>query len=214
MSERVDMETGEIVTALYRRSGELGELFAALAKAQGMFASAEKAGDNPHFRSKYATLETVVEATRKGRDANNLAVLQMPGNLGDAVAVTTLLGHASGQWIESTFAVRPVKYDAQGAGSVITYLRRYALMSVLGIAPGDDDDGNAAVSAAPSATATRVSPAKAAPDTNYQLAVAATQRIRKQIAATQFLEELSSTGIWGPSAEDDRRLITAQKDGQ
>ena len=88
---------------------------AALAKAQGAFEAAEKAGKN-NF-GKYATLESVFEATKTGRQENGLAVVQLPGNIGDAVAVTTILGHSSGQWIESVFAVRPVKFDAQGAGS-------------------------------------------------------------------------------------------------
>jgi hypothetical protein len=132
-------------SSFYRRSRELGELFAALAKAQGAFEAAEKAGKN-NF-GKYATLESVFEATKTGRQENGLAVVQLPGNIGDAVAVTTILGHSSGQWIESVFAVRPVKFDAQGAGSVVTYLRRYALMSILGIAP-EDDDGGAAVAGA------------------------------------------------------------------
>ena len=147
--------------AFYRRSAELGSLFAALSKAQAAFESAERAGENPGFKrgdkaSKYATLEAVIEATKKGRGDNGLALVQMPGNLGDSIAVTTILGHGeSGQWIESTFAVKPVKFDAQGAGSTVTYLRRYAMMSILGVAP-EDDDGNAAAGS-PAQTPARIS---------------------------------------------------------
>jgi hypothetical protein len=150
MSEHIDRETGEIVSVNYRRSTELNELFSALAKAQTVFAAAERAGENKFLKKEgtgkahtYATLESVLEATKEGRDKNSLAIIQMPGNTGENIAITTLLGHSSGQWIESSFAVRPNKFDAQGAGSVITYLRRYALMAVLGIAP-EDDDGEAA----------------------------------------------------------------------
>jgi hypothetical protein len=153
-------------TVLYRRSPELNELFAALAKAQGAFAPAEKAGQS-NF-GKHATLESVLEATKDGRQSNGLAIIQIPGNLGDAVAVTTILGHASGQWIESVFAVRPIKFDAQGAGSVVTYLRRYALMSVLGIAP-EDDDGAAAVDGSRSAVKLR-SPQRALATNGHALA--------------------------------------------
>lgn len=129
----------------YRRSKQIEVLFAALAKAQATFTNAEKLGENPHFHSRYATLEAVVEATKQGRSENSLCVIQMPVNWQASIAVTTLLGHASGQWIESTIAVPPGRLDAQGAGSVITYLRRYALMSILGIA-AEDDDGEAASS--------------------------------------------------------------------
>lgn len=135
----------ETIEMTYRRSEQISDLFTALGKAQGLFANAEKVGENPHFHSRYATLEAVIEATKQGRVDNNLVVIQMPVNIEDAIGVTTLLGHSSGQWIESTLAVPPGKYDAQGAGSVITYLRRYSLMAVLGIA-AEDDDGEAASS--------------------------------------------------------------------
>jgi hypothetical protein len=135
----------EVIGSYHRRTAECGELFAALAKAQGTFAKAERVGSNPHFRSKYATLDSVFEASREGCATHGLAIAQLPGNIGDNIAVTTILGHGgSGQWIESTFYMAPAKWDAQGAGSVVTYLRRYALLSVLGIAP-EDDDGEAAV---------------------------------------------------------------------
>jgi hypothetical protein len=135
---------GEIIAAYHRRSAECGELYGALAKAQGTFVPADRSGKNPHFRSTYATLEAVISASREGCAANGLAIMQLPGNIGENIAVTTILGHSSGQWIESTFYMAPKQWDAQGAGSVITYLRRYALLAVLGIAP-EDDDGEAAV---------------------------------------------------------------------
>lgn len=129
---------------LYRCSNTLGNLFAALAKAQAEFSSAKTEGFNPHFKSRYATLESTIEATRDGLAKNELAIVQMPGNYGDNVAVTTILGHSSGEWIESVVYVAPAKFDAQSLGSVITYLRRYGRAAITGIAP-EDDDGEAAV---------------------------------------------------------------------
>ena len=58
------------------------------------------------------------------------------------MTVTTLLMHISGQWVRSVVGVVPAKTDAQGLGSVITYLRRYSLSGIAGIAQ-IDDDGNA-----------------------------------------------------------------------
>lgn len=138
MSEHQDQTTGKVITQFYRRSAEIKELFLALAKAQAMFSAAPKDGTG-NF-GKYATLESVIETTKEGRKENDLAIVQIPGNIhGNHISVTTILGHSSGQWIESTFAVPPTKFDAQGAGSVISYLRRYALMAVLGVAAEDDD---------------------------------------------------------------------------
>ena len=124
-------------------SESLDALFAALSKAQGAFGHAPKRAENPYFHSRYAELADVLDTIREPLAANGLAVVQMPGWEGELVTLTTRLGHASGQWIESTAAARPVKNDPQGLGSCLTYLRRYTLAAVLGIAQADDD-GNAA----------------------------------------------------------------------
>jgi hypothetical protein len=200
-----DIDTGEIVAgeitmAHYRRSSELSELFTALAKAQAEFVSADRAGANPHFKSRYATLESVREATRKGRQNNALALVQMPTNAaGSNIAVTRLLGHSSGQWIESTFHVAPARFDAQGAGSAVTYLRRYSLMSILGIA-AEDDDGEGAAVAGPQ-PATKFAPAVRNPAGDVDQARAAVYRIRREIDDTVYLEELDAKGIMAPSPE-------------
>jgi hypothetical protein len=126
-------------------SPEIATLAEALAKAQASIEGASKDAQNPAFRSKYATLASVWEACRKALTDNKIAVVQAPfnGESGD-IGVTTILIHASGQWMRARLAVKPVKFDAQGAGSVITYLRRYLLSAMVGVAP-EDDDGEAAV---------------------------------------------------------------------
>jgi len=129
----------------YRSTNDLGSLFAALAKAQGKIRNAPKDAANPHFRSKYADLASISDACRAALSENGIAVMQIPYNDGNNVGVVTRLGHASGQWIEGRLKVAPVKYDAQGIGSVMTYLRRYSLAAMAGVAPGDDDDGEGAV---------------------------------------------------------------------
>jgi hypothetical protein len=52
--------------------------------------------------------------------------------------------HVSGEWISATYEMKPTKDDPQGAGSVITYQRRYALGAALGLNIDEDDDGNKA----------------------------------------------------------------------
>src|SRR5690606_11085019 len=71
------------------------------------------------------------------------AVLQPPCAQGPTVTVTTWLAHKSGEWIQSDLTMTAAQNTPQGIGSCITYARRYALQSMVGIAP-EDDDGNAA----------------------------------------------------------------------
>lgn len=134
------------------KSEATNEIFAALAKAQGLLRHAAKDAKNPHFKSDYATLASICDAIREPLAANGLAVTQLlsDGAEGDRCYVETVLCHASGQWIGERFSVPVSKSDAQGFGSAVTYVRRYALAAITGIAPADDD-GNAAVHAAPAA---------------------------------------------------------------
>lgn len=116
---------------------------AALAKAQGTIVAAGKSGYNPHFKSKYSELSDVWDACRKSLSDNGLSVVQMPQSKGGEVRLTTILSHSSGQWFKSSLTSISAKNTPQGVGSVITYLRRYALSSMVGVA-SDDDDGNEA----------------------------------------------------------------------
>lgn len=128
-----------------RTSEQLDALAAALAKAQGNIGTAAFDRENPHFRSRYATLESVYAACRGALAAQGLAVVQAlaDGPTG-RLALTTRLLHASGQWLESTVSVGLDKGGAQALGSAATYLRRYALVSLVGVATGEDDDGEGA----------------------------------------------------------------------
>lgn len=119
------------------------QFVAAYAKAQAEMGKVEKDATNTHFSTKYSTLAAVISAVIPSMSANGLAVLQSPTFDGEVLTVETIVMHAEGGWIKSNINVRPGKPDAQGLGSAITYLRRYALMSLAGVAP-EDDDGNAA----------------------------------------------------------------------
>ncbi len=127
-------------------SPSVAALAAALAKAQAQIAPAPKSSVNPHFRSHYADLASVVDASRAALSANGLAVVQCPvdSSRPDSVALATRLIHSSGEWIESTVSTRLAKNDAQGVGSALTYLRRYSLAAIVGVTSCEDDDGNAA----------------------------------------------------------------------
>lgn len=127
------------------KSEQINELAAALAKAQGEIKSAAKDSTNPHFKSKYADLASVWDACRAALSKNGLSVAQITATTeAGKVRVTTTLMHSSGQWIEGDLDVKPMQDTAQGIGSTVTYCRRYALAAMVGVAPDDDDDGNAA----------------------------------------------------------------------
>lgn len=124
-------------------SPEIGDIAGALAMAQADMQNIGKDGANPHFRSRYATLGAVLDEVRPQLAKQGIAIVQMAVNgEGSSIGVMTRLVHKSGQWIESGLFIVPTKFDAQGAGSVISYLRRYALMAMAGVWQ-DDDDGEA-----------------------------------------------------------------------
>lgn len=157
-------------------SEQINELAAALAKAQAAMSGAVKDSSNPFFKSKYADLASVWDACRGPLTANGLSVMQFPQTEYDGtpeiyewqsragetrmgvkvlctVHVVTRLLHVSGQWIEGSVSAMLASADPQAVGSAITYLRRYSLQSVVGVAP-EDDDAEAAQERQPTRNAT------------------------------------------------------------
>lgn len=124
-------------------SESIDQLITALAKAQGEMSAAAK--DTKGYNYKYADLAAVWGACREPLSNNGLAVTQIETQNEQGDVLITILGHSSGQWIRSIMAIR-VKpsgkmNELQDRGSVYTYLRRYALSAIVGIAPAEDDDG-------------------------------------------------------------------------
>lgn len=153
-------------------SEQVNEIFAALAKAQGAMQHASKDSTNPHFNRSYADLASVWEACRGALAANGIGVVQDVGFAQNVVTCETMLGHSSGQWLKGSLSLPVVKADAQGVGSAVTYARRYSLAAMCGVAPADDDDGNAAVRPA----------AKAKPEPRTLADVARDAAARKEAA--------------------------------
>ena len=131
------------------RSESIKELATALAKAQGEMKHAIKETANVFYRSKYADLASVVDASRPALVKNGLSVVQFTeGNI-----LYTMLLHTSGEWIGGHIELKPMRqvkdkgweesHDPQSYGSCITYARRYAMAAITGVAT-EDDDGNAA----------------------------------------------------------------------
>ncbi len=129
-------------------STTVGKLAAALASAQAEMSPAKKNAFNPHFRSTYADLASLHDASRAALGKHGLAVVQLPGRRDDGTTtVTTLLMHASGEFVGDEAGVKLAAETAQAAGSVVSYLRRYGYAAVLGLSSEDDDGAAASASA-------------------------------------------------------------------
>lgn len=119
-------------------------LSAAMASAFAEIEAATKDASNPHFRSKYADLGSVIDAIKPALIGHGLYFHQHTHPAEDGVMVETILYHNGGEKESLGKLYVPAnKRDAQGFGSALTYARRYALMTAFGVS-AEDDDGNAA----------------------------------------------------------------------
>jgi hypothetical protein len=127
-----------------KHSDSLDKIAPALVAAQKAMGNAVKSSSNPHFRSTYANLGDVWNAAETALADNHLAVTQGVEDADESgFTLVSTLWHTSGQWISEGVRIPLEKPTAQGAGSGITYGRRYGLEALLGIV-SEDDDGNAA----------------------------------------------------------------------
>lgn len=122
--------------------GDRAPFAKAFIAAQKSTEAVKKAATNPAFKTRYADLSEVVEATVPALNGAGIGVIQVPGFDGDLVSVTTIFLHDSGASLTGVLKLKPSKLDPQGVGSAITYGRRYSLLAMTGAAP-EDDDGNA-----------------------------------------------------------------------
>jgi len=149
----IEYEEGNKITAITAKekefeSANLDKLYSALAKAQEEMEIATTDKNNPFFKSKYADLHSIVRASRPSLTKNGLSIMQrITTSENDNMYLNTRLCHASGQWIESKMPIKPADYKIQSIGSYITYLKRYTLAAIVGVATDDanDDDGEKAM---------------------------------------------------------------------
>ena len=125
------------------KSESIAALAKAIALSQLHVENALKSSTNPHFKSKYADLAEILNTVRPVFSANGIAIVQTPTFESGVASVETMLCHESGEFISSVCSSPVSKQDAQGIGSAITYLRRYSLAAMCGIAQEDDDGQNA-----------------------------------------------------------------------
>lgn len=122
------------------------DIYKAFGLAQAEFPSPKKDSVNPHFRSRYADLASVVDAIREPLAKHGLFFRQEASVQDHSVTVTTDVCNHYGSCIRFGSVTIPVsRADAHAIGSALTYARRYGLL-MLGLTP-EDDDGNEAVGA-------------------------------------------------------------------
>jgi len=128
------------------KSESIQNLAAALSKAQAEFPVIKFDSVNPFLKNSYASLGAVIAGSRPVLAKNGLAVTQLTFGEDGVVGVETMLLHSSGEWISDRVSMQVGeergKSSAQVAGSIVTYLRRYSLASILGIYADEDGDGN------------------------------------------------------------------------
>jgi len=126
-------------------------LATALSKAQGEMPAVKFDSKNPFLKNNYASLGAIIATSKPILAKHGLAVTQLVYNEGDQVGVETILMHSSGEHISTRISMATEaekgKSAAQVAGSIITYLRRYSLASILGLYADEDGDGNKPVEA-------------------------------------------------------------------
>lgn len=122
-----------------------------LAKFHDIMGNVAKDASNPFFKSKYAPLESILPAIKQPLKEAGLVFSQMPNHLMSSEdktyvpsLITKVIDIESGEELSSEVPLILAKQDPQGVGSAITYMRRYALVSMLGLNCDEDDDGNSA----------------------------------------------------------------------
>jgi len=128
------------------KSESIQLLAAALSKAQAEMPAIKFDSKNPFLKNDYASLGAIIAGARPVLAKHGLSVSQLTFGEDGVAGVETVLMHASGEWISQSISM-PIgeekgKSSAQVAGSIITYLRRYSLASILGIYSDEDGDGN------------------------------------------------------------------------
>ena len=122
------------------------ELFKAMLAFQSTNPRVGKSGDNPHFRSKYITLEDLTSVARECNKHGLVIYHYMDGSEDGSDYCVTSVAHAeSGQYVEARVRLLYGKQNPQGQGSACTYARRYGLGALLALCDTEDDDANAAM---------------------------------------------------------------------
>ena len=123
-------------------SSQINEISSSLCKAQAELESAKK--DNSGYGYNYSDLNSVIKTAKPILAKHELSIVQLVGKSNDReVELNTILAHSSGQFFKSSASIAIPEMKgcnlAQQTGSAISYLRRYAYQSILGMSSEDND---------------------------------------------------------------------------
>jgi hypothetical protein len=124
------------------KSPSIKEIASALIIFHKHIGKISKDSTNPFFKKKYCSLPNILDAIKEPLQEAGLCFSQHPQ--GKDELETLLIHAASGEYMQSSYNISPIKMDPQSVGSAITYARRYALGAILGLTIDEDDDANAA----------------------------------------------------------------------
>lgn len=173
--------------AKFRTSDATDKIDAALAKAQTKIRAAEKDAENPHFKSRFASLNSITAACKDALAEAGVARIQIPYTEGEMVGLTTRLSCA-GQFYEGDLLAKPAQPGPQALGSVVSYLKRYGLAAMCGVAVGDDDDAEAA-------EVHEKSNGKPKPDPSASTQAAAALRKNPAFRKQEAIREINAMGL-------------------
>ena len=200
-----------------KQSENITDLATALCLAQAQMGGAVKDSNNPFFKSSYADLTSVIKVIKQPFADNGLSFVQFPitSEGGKGVGVSTMIMHSSGQWVQGEYLLPMDKITAQGAGSAITYARRYALQAMAGIPTVDDDAEAAMFRGQPVA---QEPPQKRVSKTLVQSVVAlvissqASEETSELVEALAELDEIEKQVIWKQLTGKQKEFVRLTKE--
>jgi hypothetical protein len=214
MTEEQQPPTPAVESGVFAHSPTFAKLAAALAKAQANYGDlkASQVADAEKYVYKYADLAAVLAAVRPALNAAGIALLQgvamqrPQGSSGLIVLVETRLIDQSGEWLATTVKLPSGEVAPQKVGSLVSYLRRYALLAMVGVA-AEDDDGKEAQQAAPPKPTAPPAPPKTQPATAKPVAAP------KPVPATPPAEERVEPRVIADPVREDGVRISAKDRG-
>jgi len=178
----------------------VSELGKALLQFQKNAPDLHRDATNPHFKSKFLSLEGLMGAVLPVANNCGLVISQFPTTAdGTQPALRTRIEHAdSGEFIEDVMLLVPEKEGPQAQGSALTYARRYSLMAALGLVADEDDDGNQASNGRQAnGVGTNWRPSEAKPDMSQEeyLALVEIAQLPKAVASQQVIHFGKNKGV-------------------
>ena len=190
---------------------ENNKLVGALIKAYSDITSAEFDKVNPHFKSKYASLESVIKAVKPSLLKHGILYRQVSKYTENGICIETIF-HGHGEELGTGEIFLPVdKRTAQGFGSALTYARRYSLSLACGIGSEEDDDGNQAEKEVGKKSVPKKTPVKKAEPVKEEAPVEKEQ-VKDEAWAKAFVEGFVKVLVICKTVEDISSLYKANGD--